>query len=153
MFSTFKFNSLRKLFISSLSFIGKLLEYLLLNWSLILATGLTPSKAIINKDFSKLLPKLIESLPDLIQVVVGCLNEKTAIEDEPKAEVIFGRYGGGPKIQRLVQVFDPEDEDEKKGGKKIWIIKYIKININKFKHKFIVKSWLKISLYKIFINY
>ena len=76
-------------------------------------------KAIINKDFSKLLPKVIESLPDLIKVVVGCLNEKTAIEDEPKAEVIFGRYGGGPNIKHLAPVFDPEDEDEKKGGKKI----------------------------------
>ena len=76
-------------------------------------------KAIINKDFSKLLPKLIESLPDLIQVVVGCLNEKTAIEDEPKAEVIFGRYGGKPNIKHLAPVFDPEDEDEKKEGKKI----------------------------------
>ena len=43
-------------------------------------------KAIINKDFSKLLPKVIESLPDLIQVVVGCVNEKAAIEDEPKLE-------------------------------------------------------------------
>ena len=43
--------------------------------------------AIVTKDFSKLLPKIIESLPDLIQVVLGCINEKTAIEDEPKAKL------------------------------------------------------------------
>ena len=47
----------------------------------------------INAIINKLLPKVIESLPDLIQVVVGCLNEKTAIEDEPKAEIVFGRHG------------------------------------------------------------
>ena len=45
--------------------------------------------AIVTKDFSKLLPKIIESLPDLIQVVLGCINEKTAIEDEPKAKFLF----------------------------------------------------------------
>ena len=69
-------------------------------------------KAIINKDFSKLLPKVIESLPDLIQVVVGCLNEKTAIEDEPKAESMLcarcHKVISGP----FVGVFDPDEEEE-----------------------------------------
>ena len=69
-------------------------------------------KAIINKDFSKLLPKVIESLPDLIQVVVGCLNEKTAIEDEPKAEVMFGRNHRLKIPINLGPVFYPYDEDE-----------------------------------------
>ena len=67
-------------------------------------------KAIINKDFSKLLPKLIESLPDLIQVVVGCLNEKTAIEDEPKAERVLctrcHMVNDG-----FTDVFDPDDDE------------------------------------------
>ena len=68
--------------------------------------------AIVTKDFSKLLPKIIESLPDLIQVVVGCLNEKTAIEDEPKAEIVFGRHGLNylpPPLTHLGPIFDPDD--------------------------------------------
>ena len=69
-------------------------------------------KAIINKDFSKLLPKVIESLPDLIQVVVGCLNEKTAIEDEPKAEIFFSRNHRLKIPTHAGPVFDPYDEDE-----------------------------------------
>ena len=68
--------------------------------------------AIINKDFNKLLPKVIESLPDLIKVVVGCLNEKTAIEDEPKAEIVFGRNHRVIIPIYIGPVFDPEDEDE-----------------------------------------
>ena len=62
-------------------------------------------KAFITKDFSKLLPKVIESLPDLIQVVIGCVNEKTAIEDEPKAETMLciacNHKGIGPSIIKL----------------------------------------------------
>ena len=68
-------------------------------------------KAIINKDFNKLLPKVIESLPDLIQVVVGCLNEKTVIEDEPKAESVICRKCH-KKDPQILPVFDPEEEDE-----------------------------------------
>ena len=73
-------------------------------------------KAIINKDFSKLLPKVIESLPDLIQVVVGCLNEKTAIEDGPKAESVICTKCH-KKDPHFLPVFDPEEEDEWKDGK------------------------------------
>ena len=73
-------------------------------------------KAIINKDFSKLLPKVIESLPDLIQVVVGCLNEKTAIEDEPKAELVFGR-NSYKKEDPLLWVFDPKGDDDDEESK------------------------------------
>ena len=72
-------------------------------------------KAIINKDFSKLLPKVIESLPDLIQVVVGCLNEKTAIEDEPKAESILCTrcHKENKEISDpFIGVFDPDEEEE-----------------------------------------
>ena len=75
-------------------------------------------KAIINKDFSKLLPKVIESLPDLIQVVVGCLNEKTAIEDEPKAELVFGR-NSYKKEDPLLWVFDPKGDDDDDEDSKI----------------------------------
>ena len=66
----------------------------------------------INAIINKLLPKVIESLPDLIQVVVGCLNEKTAIEDEPKAELVFGRNHRVIIPIYIGPVFDPEDEDE-----------------------------------------
>ena len=66
----------------------------------------------INAIINKLLPKVIESLPDLIQVVVGCLNEKTAIEDEPKAEIVFGRNHRVIIPIYIGPVFDPEDEDE-----------------------------------------
>ena len=69
-------------------------------------------KAIINKDFSKLLPKVIESSPDLIQVVVGCLNEKTAIEDEPKAESVHCTRCHKEISGPFVGVFDPVEEEE-----------------------------------------
>ena len=62
-------------------------------------------KAFITKDFSNLLPKVGNSLPDLIQVVIGCVNEKTAIEDEPKAETMLciacNHKGIGPSIIKL----------------------------------------------------
>ena len=44
--------------------------------------------AIVNQDFSKLLPKIKESLPELIQVVLGCLTDTKAIEEHPKLEEI-----------------------------------------------------------------
>ena len=40
--------------------------------------------AIITKDYSKLLSKIKESLPELIQIVLGCINDTKAIEDETK---------------------------------------------------------------------
>ena len=43
--------------------------------------------AIVTKDFNKLLSKIMESLPELIRIVLGCINEQPAIEDAPKAEI------------------------------------------------------------------
>ena len=45
--------------------------------------------AIVTQDYSKLLPKVKEALPDLIKVVLGCLTDTKAIEDETKLENIF----------------------------------------------------------------
>ena len=45
--------------------------------------------AIATQDYSKLLPKVKEALPDLIKVVLGCLTDTKAIEDETKLENIF----------------------------------------------------------------
>ena len=42
--------------------------------------------AIVNQDFSKLLPKLKESLPELIKIVLGCVIDTNAIEESPKLE-------------------------------------------------------------------
>ena len=41
--------------------------------------------AIATKDFSKLLPKIKEALPELIQIVIGCITEdKKVAEEEPE---------------------------------------------------------------------
>ena len=40
--------------------------------------------AIVNQDFSKLLPKLKEALPDLVKIVLGCLIDTNAVEEQPK---------------------------------------------------------------------
>ena len=41
--------------------------------------------AFATKDFSKLLPKIKEALPDLINIVIGCITEeKKAVEEAPK---------------------------------------------------------------------
>ena len=41
--------------------------------------------AIATKDFSKLLPKIKESLPELIKIVIGCITEdKKVAEEQPK---------------------------------------------------------------------
>ena len=42
--------------------------------------------AIITKDYSQLLPKIKESLPELIQIVIGCITDTKAIEEQPKSE-------------------------------------------------------------------
>ena len=43
--------------------------------------------AIATKDFSKLWPKIKEALPDLIQIVIGCIiEEKKVVEEEPILE-------------------------------------------------------------------
>ena len=38
--------------------------------------------AIATKDFSKLWPKIKEALPDLIQIVIGCINEEKNVVEE-----------------------------------------------------------------------
>ena len=38
--------------------------------------------AIATKDYSKLLPKIKESIPELIQIVLGCITDTKVIEDE-----------------------------------------------------------------------
>ena len=42
--------------------------------------------AIVTKDYSKILPKIKENLPELIQIVLGCINDTKVIEDENKLE-------------------------------------------------------------------
>ena len=44
--------------------------------------------AIATKDYSKLLPKLKEALPELIKIVIGWVTEEKAIESETKLESI-----------------------------------------------------------------
>ena len=46
--------------------------------------------AIATQDFTKLFPKIKEALPDLIKVVLGCLTDTKAIEDENKVEIFLG---------------------------------------------------------------
>ena len=60
--------------------------------------------AIATQDYSKLLPKVKEALPELIKVVLGCLTDTKAIEDETKLENIpqsirdiVGKFGVCPK--------------------------------------------------------
>ena len=38
--------------------------------------------AIATKDFSKLLPKIKEAFPELIQIVIGCITEAKKIAEE-----------------------------------------------------------------------
>ena len=40
--------------------------------------------AIATQDYSKLLPKIKEAIPDLIRIVLGCLTNANATEDGPK---------------------------------------------------------------------
>ena len=42
--------------------------------------------AIATKDYSKLLPKIKEALPELIQIVLGCITDTKAVEDQSKLE-------------------------------------------------------------------
>ena len=43
--------------------------------------------AFATKDFSKLWPRIKEALPDLIQIVIGCVTEKKNVaEEEPILE-------------------------------------------------------------------
>ncbi len=42
--------------------------------------------AIATKDYSKLLPKIKEALPELIKIVIGCITDEKGIEDKTKLE-------------------------------------------------------------------
>ena len=42
--------------------------------------------AIATKDYSKLLPKVKEALPELIKIVIGCITDEKGIEDKTKLE-------------------------------------------------------------------
>ena len=44
--------------------------------------------AIATKDYSKLLPKIKEVLPELIKIVLGCLVDTNTVEDQAKLEGI-----------------------------------------------------------------
>ena len=44
--------------------------------------------AVITKNFDNLISKITESLPELIQIVIGCINEQPAVEDTPKASML-----------------------------------------------------------------
>ena len=52
--------------------------------------------AIATKDYSKLLPKLKESIPELIQIVLGCLVENKAIEENKLESIIPTLLHGCP---------------------------------------------------------
>ena len=45
--------------------------------------------SIATQDYSKLLPKIKEALPDLIRIVLGCLTNANATEDGPKLTFDF----------------------------------------------------------------
>ena len=74
--------------------------------------------AFATKDFSKLLPKIKEALPDLINIVIGCITEeKKAVEEESelKGEIPSNnnckvycekKHKGNPnKIQRCIKTY------------------------------------------------
>ena len=44
-------------------------------------------KCVISQDFTPLVDKIKESIPDLIQAVIGCVTKKKAIEDLPKVGI------------------------------------------------------------------
>ena len=45
--------------------------------------------AIVTKDYSKLLPKIKEALPELIKIVLGCITDSKVIEEEAKLEATY----------------------------------------------------------------
>ena len=65
--------------------------------------------AIATKDYSKLLPKIKEALPELIKIVLGCITDTKAIEEESKLEVdpfqkCLGKCGRmSPKSSAMLQ--------------------------------------------------
>ena len=61
--------------------------------------------AIATKDYSKLLPKIKASIPELIQIVLGCIIEPKAIEEQPKLETFDSN---GWFLQCMVTRTNPE---------------------------------------------
>ena len=47
--------------------------------------------AIITKEYTKIIDKIKESLPELIQIVLGCITDTKSIEDE-KLEILPNFY-------------------------------------------------------------
>ena len=66
--------------------------------------------AIATKDYSKLLPKIKESIPELIKIVLGCIIDTKTIEDEAKLEVLpyYGNPGfpSGDCLSKCYSIFD-----------------------------------------------
>ena len=54
--------------------------------------------AIAAKDYSKLLPKIKESLPELIQIVLGFLVDSKANEDQTNLSINPIPIGGDPDL-------------------------------------------------------
>ena len=59
--------------------------------------------AFTTKDFSKLWPKIKESLPELIQVVIGCVT-KPVVEEKPELKAWWDPKEN--KCRTLCQMFD-----------------------------------------------
>ena len=64
--------------------------------------------AIVTKDYSKLLPKIKEALPELIKIVLGCITDSKVIEEEAKLEATYpaclikctAMYPTNPSVER-----------------------------------------------------
>ena len=71
--------------------------------------------AIATKDYSKLLPKIKESIPELIQIVLGCIIDTKTIEDQAKSEwtPYFPRPIVPPNIDCVVKCFNLTGDQRK----------------------------------------
>ena len=63
--------------------------------------------AIATQDFTKLLPKIKEALPELIQIVLGCIIDDKAVEDS-KFEMIPPWYICDYQCRGKYHLFTPE---------------------------------------------
>ena len=63
--------------------------------------------SIATQDYSKLLPKIKEALPELIQIVLGCIIDDKAVEDS-KFEMIPPWYICQSQCRDKYQLFTPE---------------------------------------------
>ena len=48
--------------------------------------------AVATQDYSKLLPKIKEAIPELIQIVLSCITDTKAIEEQPKMKMTFEAF-------------------------------------------------------------